>query len=328
MIRLFFALIAVLVLQFSSEAQTSRNGDFTANVSGISPAKSKSEHNTWTASIVDRQGRTLYRIAKRVAFDVQYPAIYLSDDGGCIVISSFAGEIEFYTNSGGLRKTLHLFGRSTTEYEQVIKCSVAGDRFALLYSTPDHTHAELLVLDIDGNELWRETLRGKNAGEVFISNDGQMVAAGSYEVGGNNVRMTETFDASGKPLRPFNILFRYADVARDAKIVLADRDNILLASLRGDDSPVQWPRSSGNLITGVRWVDGFVAVVIESVNLPNGSPVFSNPSLVVLDMKGKKVAGTQLRTSSATSARLIVDTNSITLKSSASQTSIQRSSLK
>lgn len=328
MIRLFFALMVIIALGFSADAQTSRNGDFTAKVSRTAPAKNKRNHNTWTASIVDRQGRTVYKIVKQVAFDVQYPAIYLFDDGSSILVSAFAGELAFYNNTGNPGKTLQLFGRSTTEYEQVVKCSVSGNRAAVLYSTPEQANATVLMLDLHSNELWRMTLSGKNAGEVFISNDGQSVAAGSYDVEKNNFRMTETFDASGKALRAFNMLFRYSDIADDGRIALADRDNMVLASLRGGDSSVKWSKSSGDLITGVRFVDGFVAVVSESVNLPKGSPVYTDPSLVILDMKGKKIRGTQLHTSSSTAAAVIVDGRNIILKSSSSQASISRSSLK
>lgn len=328
MIRLFFALIVVIALGFSADAQTSRNSEYYSKVFKKAGAKNKRDHNTWTASIVDLQGRTMYQIVKQVAFDVQYPAICLSDNGSCILVSGFAGEIEFYDNAGNSRKILQLFGRSTAEYEQVIKCSVAGDRAAVLYSAPEQDHAELLMIDLQGNELWRVAMSGKNAGEVFLSSDGQTIAVGSYDVERNNFRITETFDASGKTLRTFNVLFRYSDIAGDGRIALADRDNIVLASLRGGDSPVKWSRSSGDLITSVRFVDGFVALTVESVNLPKGSPVYSDPSLVVLNKKGKEVARTQLHTSSVSPAALSIERTRLTLTSSSSKASIQRSSLK
>ncbi len=325
--RLFSVLIFVVGIALSAGAQTSRNGEYSADVSRVAPAKNKQEHNTWTAGVVDRQGRTLYRIVKPVAFDVQYPAIYLFDDGSAILVSAFAGEITFYDNAGNPKSTLQLFGHPTTEYEQVVKCSVGGDRAAILYSTPGQANATLLMLDAQANELWRTALGAKNAGEVFLSNDGQTTAAGSYDVE-RNLQTTETFDAAGKSLRTFNILFRHADIASGNSIVLADRDNVLLASLTSSETPIKWIRPSGNVITGVRFVDDFVAVVVESVNLPQGSPLYFDPSLIVLDAKGKKIAGTELHSSSANSAALIVDRGNIIVKSSSSQASISRSSLK
>ncbi len=327
MVRLIL-LMLVLSLVASARAQTSRGGDFTAAVSRTTHAKNSRDHNTWSASIVDRQNRARYQVVKQVAFDVQYPALYLSDDGSCVVASGFTGDIEFYDRAGNLTKTLQPFGHATTEYEQVIKCSVAADRVAVLCSSPEQSQSKLMMTNLQGNELWRVDLIAKNAGEVFLSSDGKTVAAGSYDVEKNNVRLTQTFDAQGTPLQRFDILFRYSDVASDGRIVLADRDNILVASLRGDESPVTWSRSSGDLITGVTFVDDFVALVVESITFQNGVPVYNNPSLIVLNRKGEKIAGTQLRTSSPGSAGLIVDETGITLKSSSSQVSISRSSLK
>jgi hypothetical protein len=325
--RLLLSLLSGFLLA-PTLAQHSHNEEFSARIHTRGGAKNSREHNTWTANIVDHNGATRYQLSKEIPFDMQYPAVHLSDSGACLVTLVFSGIVEFYDNRGNLITSVEPFGRKTTEHEQVIKCAISENRVALLCSSPE-SKAMVMMFDSQGSELWRAPLKGKNGGEVFISDDARFVAAGSYAVAEKVFRTTEVFDATGKVVRTFDVMFRTADIASDDRIALADRDNVLIASLRDKASPVKWSKSASNdIVTGVRFVNNFVAFSVETVNLPKGSPVYVNPSLMVLNVKGKEVARSRLRASSSTPATLTIESQRIVLRSSKSQTRVALSSLK
>ena len=325
----FIATFLVLGVVVSASGQTSSNGNFSAELATQTRAKNAREQNTWTAKILDRQGGVRYQLTKQIPFDVQFPSIVLADDGGSVVLRVFEGIVEFYGSDGNLVKSYEPFGRRTAEHEQIIKCSVAGNRVALLFSTPDASNATVVMMTLRGEEMWRSSLKAKHAGEVFLSTNGKLVAAGSYEVGRTILRSTEVFDDFGMRIRELNMLFRTADIADDGRIVLADKNNIVLASLIDKNSSAAWTsRVPNQVITSARWVRGFVAFVIESVHLPKGSPMYEHPSLIVLNLKGNEVARTSLRSSSPKPAALGFDSQRITLSSARAQTAIALSSLK
>ncbi len=329
MMNRFLLLFVSFCFLTSALAQQSRNEEFSVRVQTRSGAKNAREHNTWTATVVDKNGRQRFQLSKEIAFDVQFPFLSVADNGACIVISSFDGVIEFYGATGTLSKTLLPFGKRTAEYEQNIKCSAAGSKAALLYSSPHDERSSLLMTDLDGNELWRATLKGKQAGEVFLSSDAKFVAAGSYTFSEKILRMTEVFDVSGKAVRSFSFLFRQADIADDGRVLLAEREKVLFASLSNNHNGVQWNAAGANqVITSARIVGNFSAIVVETGNLPKGKLVYQNPSLVVFNKHGKEIARTKLNSSSPSPAQLTIGHRELKLSTPSAQGTLSLASLK
>jgi hypothetical protein len=329
MMNRFLLLLLPAFLLAPTLAQQSRNGEYSARVHTRSGAKNAREHNMWTATIFHKNGRQRFQLSKEIAFDVQFPSLSVADNGACIVIHSFEGAIEFYHAAGALAKTLFPFGKRTTEYEQNIKCSTAGTKAVFLFSPTAEQRATILATDLSGNELWRSPLNGKQSGEVFLSSDAKFVAAGSYTFGETILRATELFDVSGKVVRSFDFLFRQADIADDGRVLLAEREKVLFASLSNTQKPVRWNAGGANqVITTARIVDKFSAVVVETGNLPNGKLVYQNPSLVVFNTHGKEIARTKLNSSSQSPAQLTIGTKELKLSTPSAQRTLSLASLK
>lgn len=321
--------VTLLLFISGSFAQTSRNGEFSAHIDMKGGAKDKREHNTWSAKIVDKNGSVQYQLEKAIAFDVQFPAVYLADDGSAIVVSVFDGLAEFYNNRGSLLATRELLGKRTAEHEQVIKCSVSGKRVALLVSSPELPKAELVVMDLAGKELWRVTLNEQNAAEVFLSSDGEYVAVGSYTMKSTLGSITQIFDTNGKQLNAYEMAFRFADISPDGRIALADRNSVRLFRLSGSDPLFDWKTNARDeIVTSVRIVNDHVASVVELVVLDDSKPRYKNPTLVVLNAKGSIAARSALNTSSKNPALLDMTDSSIAISSASSKAVISLTDLK
>jgi hypothetical protein len=329
MMKGFLLLFLPIFLLAPALAQQSRNGEFSALVQTRSGAKNACEHNTWAATVVDKNGRQRFQLSKEIAYDVQFPFLSVADNGACIVINSFEGVVEFYSPSGNLDKTLLPFGKRTAEYEQNIKCSTAGSKAALFFSSSESERASLLITDLDGNELWCAALNGKQAGEVFLSSNAKFVAAGSYTPGENILRTTEVFDAAGRAIRSFAFLFRQADIGDDGRVLLAEREKALFASLFNNQNAVQWNAVGANqVITTARIIGTGSAIVLETGNLPNGKLVYQNPSLVVFNANGKEIARIKLNSSSQRPAQLTIGARELKLSTPSAQGTLSLATLK
>jgi hypothetical protein len=314
------ALYIVLgLLNISAEAQTSRNDEYTAIIVRRAGAKTHREHNTWVARVVDRRGATRYQISKDIAFDTQFPAIYLTDDGASVVVRVFDGLVEFYDGAGNLVRTLEPFGRKTTEHEQTIKCNVAGNRAALLFSTPEANNATLLLTDVSGRELWRKNLKEKQAAEVFLSRNGKYVVAGSYTFGTRLRSFTQAFDEDGNEAGVFDDAFRCADISDGGRIVLSGKNSLSIHQLGQPKLKFVWKTERRDqIVTGVRIAGSDVACSVEHVVMKEGIPMYLNPSLVVLDATAKVRTSKQLRSSSTTPSTIRVTPHQVVLTSKSS----------
>ncbi len=325
----FAIALAVVFLMSASFGQTSRNGEVSAHVSTKGGAKNKREHNTWTAEVVYKNGTKRYQLNKEVSFDVQFPSIYPADNGSCVVVNVFDGLVEFYDHRGSLIKTFRPFGKPTTEHEQVIKCSVAGDRVAVLFSAPESANATLVMMTVAGEELWRASPKGKKAAEVYLSSNSKFVAAGSYTMAAQLVSVTQTFGEDGKEMSTFSKAFRCADISNDGLIAFSDRNSITLASVSAGQPMFTWnTKQKEDIVTAVKLVSNFVASSVENVSAESGTPMYHNPALIILNRKGDVVSTQSLTGSSQKPSKLIASGGDIILSSSTSTTKVSLKSLK
>jgi hypothetical protein len=287
--------------------QESRRGVFSVEIDIKAQAKRWPERNFWSASVMSREGVKHYEIWKEVYFDVQYPAIHIADDSRAVVASPFDGWVEFYDNRGYLVTQIRPFGDSPVDYERIIKCSVSGGRAAFLVSEPEGAAARVFVTDLEGRELWSALLPHPQAGEVFISDDGEHLLAGSYDTREGAAWATTVFTGSGQAVKSIDMLFRYADIATgNGAVVLSDRNSVILTSLAGDETGVWRTSRREDIISSVRFAASRVAVVVETIDASEDGIAYVNPTIVLLDDAARVVAQSHLDTRSALPAKLVV----------------------
>ena len=330
MSRTAFILALVLSLACVSWAQSSRNGMFQVEVEIHATAKKWPEGNSWKATVYDSAGVLRYQIAKEIPYDVQYPAIRISDAGGrCIVFSPFEGWVEFYNGEGNIVGTMSPFIGEAPTYERILKCSVAGERAAFLVSEPLTASARVMLTDLEGNEIWNASFSLETAAEVFLSTNGDYVLAGSYSSGDRIERSTVLLDRRGNILRTFDTIFRHADFAEeDGRVVFTERNGIVIASIDGKEASVRWSTKDRNeVVTGVRFAAGHVGVVVEKVTLETGKPRYNNPQLVVLNQQGQQVLNKQLHQISEDPASLKIDGETLTVSSGSAKLQVDVSKM-
>ena len=327
---LLFLACCTLSSVFGS-AQHSRRGTYYAEVMQQGGARQYPDQNLWHAAVFHRSGVAQYQLEQRVPYDLQFPALYLSDDGGqAIVVSSFDARIEFYDGRGNLVREVRPSVSGDPTYERIVKCSVAGGRAAFLVSSPDTPHTEVYLTTIDGTEIWRRTLPQNTAGEIFLSSNGAYLVAGSYSSDREIVTSTVLFDASGSVVRTLETLFRDADIAPERNVLaMSDRNEVILESLDGRAERASWSTArTEEIITRIRIVDGRAAAAVETVDLTSGAPVYVRSRLVVLDRGGKEVEQRGLEGSHPNPAVLEIEEDAIVISSGERTASIQREELR
>jgi hypothetical protein len=219
-----------------------------------------------------------------------------------VLVISLDGLIEFYDQSGNIVGKISPFPLATPDYERVITCSIAGDRAGFVVSESRGTNARLILTDLEGHEAQNIQLAGKHAGQVYVSNSGSHLLASSYSSDDKIRLSTVLFERLGKSIHEFDMLFRHADISEDDElVVMTDRNALLIAGLDARASAVRWTTgSTERVITDVKVVGGLVAAVVEEISIEAGKPVYTSPSLVVVDRKGQVVA---TRTLTGTSSR-------------------------
>lgn len=320
--NLTFSTVMFVLLLFSqiallrAHAQESRSGNFKALVERQGGAKDATETNHWSVRVEDRAGRELYRVSKEIPFDVQFPAVHVSDtEGRMVVVQPLNGTVEFHDGRGGLTNTVSFAVTDDLDYERILKCSVAGNRVAVLTSE-NNDQARLVMCSIEGRELWRRTLAGRQAGEIMLSASGDVVVAGSYSFTDHLEASTEMFDGEGLKLRELAGIFRYADISPDnQRVALAAKNRATIEALEDGSEFVQYQTTSGShIITGLKFVGNYLAVVVEDVEFEEGRPRY-RPSLVMLDNQAKPVTVQELNVVATAPALLTIDGDTIVLRS-------------
>ena len=322
MFRIILTSALVLSLSCFSWTQSSRSGNYYAEVEIEAKAKRWPEGNSWKATVYDQVGTMQYQISKEVPFDVQYPAIQISDVGGrSVVYSPFEGWIEFYNGKGNVVSTVLPFVGEKPEYERILKCSIAGERAAFLISEPSAPHARVLLTDLEGNQFWDVSLDLKIAAEILLSANSEYVLAGSYTSDDRIERSTTLLDKDGKMQKMFHGIFRYADFDEEEnRVVFTERNAVVIASIYDGEPSVRWSSNSREeVVTGARFAGCYVGVVVEKVSLETGKPLYNNPLLVVLNEKAEVLLRKQLVQVSEHPATLRTDGEILTLSSGGSQ---------
>ena len=300
--RAAFILFACIFCAEVGITQASRSGAFYAMTEIKIAAEKYPEMNSWSATVYARGGERKYQLSKELPYDVPYPAIYLSDDGRSVLVMSFEGLIEFYDERGHLVRKSPAFPSPTPDYERVITCSVAGDMAGFAVSESGGMNPRLILTDLEGREMQDIQLAGTHAGQVHVSSTGNHILAGSYSSDDEIRLSTVLFEASGKVMGEFDLLFRHADISEDDEVVaLADRNVLLMAGLDPHSPAMRWTTGgAGRVITDVKVVGGFAAAVVEEISIEAGEPVYNSPTLVVVDRTGlvaatRTLTGTSLR---------------------------------
>lgn len=302
-------------LEYGS-AQESRAGNFKVLIEKKAGARNATETNHWFVRVVDRTGKDLYRIAKELPFDVQFPAIHVSDiQGRAVVVQPLNGTVEFYDGRGGLANTMDFSLTNNLDYERILKCSVAGNWVAVLTSERNE-EARVIMCTIDGRALWQKELVGKQAAEIMLSASGEVLVAGSYTFTDRLEAYTEMYDGEGLKIREMPGMFRYADISQDnRRVALAGKNAVTIEGTEEGTESLQYhTTSASHIITGVRFVREYLAVVVEYVEFEDGRP-FYRPSLVILDNKARHISTREVNVVAEVRALLAIDGDTIVLRS-------------
>lgn len=312
----------LLLLPLAVHGQASRSGDFVATTERVGGAKSHPEFNTWNASIRDRAGNLQYRITREVPFDSPYPSIALFDNGEAVVENAFDGTVDFYGSAGSLLKSVFPFGEATAEHEQIIKVSTAGEQAVVLVSSPHRDAAVLMMFDGGGRELWRKSLDGVHAAEVFLSDDAAVAVAGVYTMKESLESYTHVFNGLGESLMRVPGHFRCADVSRN-HIVLGDRNSVRSFAIGNPTPHFSWSTvSPAYVVTDVRIADTRVVCSVEKIEIIGGMPTYINPSLVILDSVGSVAVRREVTSASVRPATLLVSGGTATLSAEGGSTTL------
>ena len=275
-------LLSIMLLLGSSDAgeiavRSSRTGEFRASVSVSGEAKRWPDVNLWQAVVRDRNGRTLYQLAKEVPFDSPFPSIVLSDSGGrSVLFDAFEGWVEFYDGTGVLLRSWDVFGEGEPTYERSIKCSIAGDRAAFLLSGTEGRPATVHLTDMRGRSLMNVSLDQSQAGELHISEDASVIVAGCYFGGEVSSFTTSCISPDGTVLRRIPMLFRVVQLSPDRKaLLLAGRRDVVEVALDSQDRRTLWAGNrTDELVTDVCYAGSSRALLVERVEKVNNPPLW------------------------------------------------------
>jgi hypothetical protein len=312
-------------------AQSSRSNTFYATTLTRADAKRWPDVNSWIATVYRQDSVKLYDVVKEVPYDSPLPSIQTSDENGrSVVLNACEGWVEFYDGQGNRITRWSPFVDQSPDYERILKCSLSADRAAFLVSGTGMRRAHVVLTDLYGNTMMEAELKGKTAGEIFLSADGSYIVAGSYTSDDRIELVTIVLDQHGIILHELPVLFRHADVSDDSKeVVLSDRNRIVTVPVDGRTQGFSWTTDSkDDVITGVRFAGEHVAVVVERASVMTGVPIYKDPSLRIFAASGRMLMSRQMNGSSARAASLQVDERAIVVRSDRALLRVERDQLK
>lgn len=290
-------------------------GEYRSVITTGGDARRASEMNWWIASVRDPQGIEAYTVRMEVPFDVPFPSITLAPGGESVVIDACRGLVEFYSRTGVRVGMWEPFASRVPNYERIIKCAAAQERVAFLLSSPEASVVRIEERDLNGAPLASAELAGRGAGEIIRSSDGSFILAGTTDPaidgGGRTFLLSRELSRRGE----HDLSMRSAAFSDDGgRYVVADRWSIVYAE--AGKEVFQWRVDSPErLITAVALSGDRCAVVVETIAVGDGPPLFHDAGLVVVDGSGVVVEERITRGASRRPARLSVEAGDFVLRS-------------
>ena len=276
-------------LALLATAQDSRLGTYHAARYMDGRAQTAREINRLTVTISDREGTSLYTIAKALAYDVGIPAIGVFESGSCVLLDAFHGILEFYDQRGTLVRTVRLFKEALPELERMMPYAVHDHVVSLAVSEPDRPGVRVFRFTEQGEWLFETDLTGRFATGVVLSNSGAVCAVGTAywdERGLEETTVLLTGDGTIAGSVPFGC-FLGAFSENDSLLFVATRRDQALVSVVDRAMVSGSMNEAGSLILDVcPHGNAFYVLAASTPLLEEGLWHYSSPSVVRVDARG------------------------------------------
>ncbi len=289
---------------------------YSLTVERIGGAKHAGEENTFRAALT-KNGKTIHMIERKLPFDVPYPASYVNETTGMVVLSfPFDGFVEVYDTKGTKMWEKNFFKEMEPNYERTITVALGKSTIAFLTSDVTLPNAKVHKFTLDGAKEWETELPHSMGYEIALSSDEKTIIAGSYFVLEDEVRQSAALiNAKGTIEGNADILFRKAAFSDDNKfIALTSEREIVIVSNETKKELSRAGKQTDGIITDVIW-NGNNLVVQESEVKTTADYKFyyANPTFVSYSKELKEISKQKIDNISFKSSTLTKKGNTIEL---------------
>ena len=290
-------LLTALMLCFqSAEAEStytqqveSRAGGFHAEITLEARAERHPELNRWRATVMDSARNVLYQIEREIPYGSPYPALALSDSGGAgMVLNAFDGIVEVLDSRGTVVRRWRPFAAEEPSHERILKCSVAGQRVAVLASDPTSPPALVYAMELEGALSAASALPEAQGGEIYLSTDGEVIVAGGSTAGERLTVSTSILSWGCSLLDTVGLDFRLADVpAGGTTAVLADLRTVVEIDYESHERRKLWEENRpAAIITALGSHLRGTVVVSQQAEMRGGPARYTGTRLVLITQAG------------------------------------------
>lgn len=302
----------LLLLLFSSLSYS----QYSLNVERIGGAKRAGGENTFRASLT-KNGKTIHMIERKLPFDVPYPASYVNEATGMVVLSfPFDGFVEVYNAKGTKMWKKNFFKEMEPNYERTITIALGKSTIAFLTSDVTLPNAKVHKFTLDGANEWETELPHSMGYEIAMSANEKTIVAGSYFVLEDEVRQSAALiNSKGAIEGNVDILFRKAAFSDDNKfIALTSEREIVIVSNETKKELRRAGKQTDGIITDVIW-NGNNVIVQESEVKTTADYKFyyANPTFVSYSKELKEISKQKIDNISFKSSTLTKKGNTIEL---------------
>ncbi len=290
---------------------------YSLNVERIGGAQRAGEENTFRAALVNN-GKTIHTIERTIPFDVPFPASYVDESTGLVLLTfAFDGFVEVYDNKGTRLWTHNFFKEMGPNYERTITAALGGSSIVFLTSDVTLPNAKVHKFAVNGAKEWETLLPHSNGYEIAISADVKTIIAGSYFVLEDEVRQSAAIlSEKGVIVGNVNILFRKAAFSGDNKFVaLTSEREIVVISNETKKEIGRAGKLTDGIITDIIW-NGNTLIVQESEvkTTPEHTFYFADPTFVSYSKELKEITKKRIDTISFKTSTLVRTGNNVALK--------------
>ncbi len=253
------------------------------------------EHNLFRAQVT-KNGTAIHTIERQIPFDVPFPATYLNERTGVVVVThSFDGFAEVYDATGKKTWEWNFFKEMSPNYERTITVALGTHIVAFLTSDVRRTNALVHRFDIRGTLLWETALPHAMGYEIAMSDDEQIIAAGSYFVLEDEVRQSAAvLNGEGTIVGDAGILFRSAAFNTDyTQIGFVSEREAVIYSVPAKAVTARTTKKSEGIITDCLWTtDGLIVQESLVRTDPDHHWLYADPMFITYSSSLQEISRT------------------------------------
>lgn len=273
-VKCFTMLFFIVTFSFSQ---------YSLKVENIGGAKRAGEFNRFRAVLMNN-GTPIHTFDQNIPFDVPFPATYVHEKTGIVIVSHpFDGFVEVYNGKGIKIWEQNFFKEMGPNYERTITVALGEKSIAFLTSDVTLPNAVAHKFNVNGAKELETLLPHRMGYEIVMSADEQTIIAGSYFVLEDEVRQSASIiDAKGEIVGDINILFRKGIFSDDNKfIALASEREVVTVNAETKTEIARAPKQTEGIITDMVWNNDELLVQESKVVTPNdGRFHYADPTFI------------------------------------------------